>query len=82
MMDWQLTFPAASEMYTLLIAHLNSACNPILYAIFNPNFNRGYRNVLVCILPKKIDVDGKSRTKFDTNAESDSSTKHHLSLSN
>ena len=49
MTDWNFSFPVTAEMYTLLAAHLNSALNPILYAIFNPSFNKGYIKVLRCI---------------------------------
>lgn len=63
MSDWQTQFPTAFYMYSLLIAHLNSACNPILYALFNPLFKNGYSNVFrflrekfKCIkLNKKVD---------------------------
>ena len=45
MSDWYYVFPTAIEMYTVLLAHLNSAFNPIFYGIFNPNFTKGYQNV-------------------------------------
>ena len=49
MSDWFYSFPVALEMYTLLLAHLNSALNPILYWKFNPSFRKGYISVLRCI---------------------------------
>ncbi len=45
MTDWTYSYPAASEVYTMLIAHLNSAFNPVLYGIYNPLFRKGYKNV-------------------------------------
>ncbi len=30
----------------MLIAHMNSSFNPILYAVSNPLFQRGYKNLL------------------------------------
>ena len=38
----------------MLIAHLNSALNPLLYGIFNPLFQKGYKNVLFFIIRRKI----------------------------
>ena len=50
MSDWHYNFPISAEIYTLLIAHLNSACNPILYATYNSHFRHGYFNVIRCLL--------------------------------
>ena len=55
MTDWNYDFPTASLVYTVLIAHLNSACNPILYAIFNPGFKKGYGNIIKYFLRKSFD---------------------------
>ncbi len=32
-------------MYTMLFAHLNSSFNPLVYAISNPLFQKGYKNL-------------------------------------
>ena len=42
MIDFADKAPRAAIMYTMTFAHLNSAFNPILYAVFNSAFKRGY----------------------------------------
>lgn len=44
--DYQDRLPRGTVMFTMTIAHLNSAFNPILYAISNTNFRTGYANML------------------------------------
>ena len=45
MTDFEDKLPRSAIMFTMTIAHLNSALNPILYWIFNTNFRRGYINL-------------------------------------
>ena len=46
MIDFQNNWPRTVHMYTMLFAHMNSALNPVLYALSNPLFQRGYVNLL------------------------------------
>lgn len=46
MFDFADKLPRTAHMYTMLVAHLNSALNPMLYAMFNPAYQRGYKNLL------------------------------------
>jgi hypothetical protein len=72
MTDWRYEYPKASVIYTLLIAHLNSACNPILYATFNPSFKRGYGNIFKFFSSKLLDKSSeKCKIKTLTHKEAD-----------
>ena len=64
MCDWHYNFPISAEIYTLLVVHLNSACNPVFYATYNANFRHGYVNVLRCIfrIKKKPEHLGQTST--------------------
>ena len=46
MIDFENRFPRSVVMYTMMLAHLNSAFNSILYGLFNPAFGIGYRRFL------------------------------------
>lgn len=50
MIDHGDNFPPGAHAYTMALAHLNSSFNPILYAIANPAFQRGYKQFLCLIL--------------------------------
>jgi len=52
MEDHDDSLPNSVYAFTMLFAHLNSSFNPILYAFFNPQFQRGYKKLMVCILKK------------------------------
>jgi hypothetical protein len=72
MTDWRYEYPKASVIYTLVIAHLNSAFNPILYATFNPSFKRGYRNIFKFISRKLFDKSSeKCKIKTVTHKDID-----------
>ena len=45
MADFSNKWPKAVHMYTMLFAHMNSALNPLVYAVSNPLFQRGYKNL-------------------------------------
>lgn len=53
MLDFNDLLPNAAHMYPLLIAHANSSLNPILYALTNPKFQRGYKNLFRKLICKK-----------------------------
>lgn len=64
-LDFNDKLPNAAHMYPLLIAHANSSLNPILYALTNPKFQRGYRSLLnwiVCAKKDKTPVVTESYT--------------------
>ena len=45
MTDFDNKLPRSAHMYSMLLAHLNSSLNPIVYAISNPLFQTGYKNL-------------------------------------
>ena len=51
------TFPKTAHVYTMLFAHLNSSLNPLLYAISNPLYQKGYVNFLYWMICKKNPVN-------------------------
>jgi hypothetical protein len=53
MSDYNDRFPRAAHMYSMMFAHLNSALNPLLYAFFNPAFQRGYISFFKMIIHGK-----------------------------
>ena len=65
MTDFNDRLPRTAHMYTMTIAHLNSALNPILYGIFNPAFQRGYRSFFKLIIYGKTDEYTGTRTAVD-----------------
>ena len=40
------TYPQEVHMFVILIAHVNSSCNSILYGITNKQFREGYARIL------------------------------------
>lgn len=48
-----------------VIAYINSAANPILYAIFSQNFRRNYRKCLCCLCMRSRRSDYR-RARFDS----------------
>nr|QVK45856.1 G protein-coupled receptor [Proales similis] len=57
MLDYADRLPSAVHAFAMLVAHLNSSLNPLLYAIFNPSFQRGYKTFLsiLCLKRKAIE---------------------------
>jgi hypothetical protein len=53
MSDFGDKLPAWVHALAALIAHANSACNPMLYAIFNPMYLTAYKKFLNKITMKK-----------------------------
>jgi hypothetical protein len=51
--DYHDKFPKAVHMFTMLLAHLNSALNPVLYGCYNPAFRRGYKKVCYMFICQK-----------------------------
>ena len=47
-------------MYTMLFAHMNSSLNPLVYAISNPLFQKGYKNLFNKLLLCKNYVKERS----------------------
>ena len=67
--DWHNTHPVAAEVYTILLAHFNSALNPILYGIFNPLILKGYKNVFNMIVKRSnkiIPISFVTNNTFNT----------------
>jgi hypothetical protein len=63
MCDFENNLPRSWQMFTMAIAHFNSAANPILYGIFNSNFRKGYSKFLRRIFFIKNDVSTQTVTK-------------------
>ena len=58
MSDFRDQLPRTAHMFSMMIAHLNSALNPILYGLFNPAFQRGYmRFMKMMIYGKKVNFN-------------------------
>ena len=49
MADFDNSLPRTAIMYSMMLAHLNSAFNSILYAIFNPAYQQGYKRFFLKI---------------------------------
>ncbi|RNA16468.1 melatonin receptor type 1B-B-like [Brachionus plicatilis] len=62
MTDYQDRYYRTAHMYTMSIAHLNSSLNPILYAVFNPAFQKGYVNFFRLLTFKRREVSITSKT--------------------
>lgn len=60
MTDYADRLPRTAHMFSMEIAHLNSSLNPLLYAIFNPAFQRGYMLVFRLLLRTKPNNARKS----------------------
>jgi hypothetical protein len=63
MTDFPDRLPRTAHMFSMAIAHLNSAFNPLLYAIFNPAFQRGYKLFFQIIFLSRIKESPVSNTK-------------------
>lgn len=46
LIDYGDLLPKNALMVSMAIAHFNSALNPFIYGVFNPDFRRGYSNLL------------------------------------
>ena len=46
MVNFDDRLPRSAIMYSMMLAHLNSAFNSILYGLYNPAFSIGYRRFL------------------------------------
>ena len=62
--DDQLPIPA--HAFTNLPAHLNSALNPILYALFNPKIKEGYFKLLNYIFCNRLNIKKIRSEDFKT----------------
>jgi hypothetical protein len=60
MLDWKYTFNGYVMSYLLLLAHLNSAFNPIMYGVCSTKFRRGYQIFLYKIIGKEL-IDPMSK---------------------
>lgn len=68
MLDYADRLPRTAHMFSMEIAHLNSSLNPLLYAIFNPAFQRGYMLVFRLLLrTKPNDVRKSSQAQVFNN---------------
>jgi hypothetical protein len=65
MSDFGDQLPAWVHAFAALIAHTNSACNPMLYAIFNPMYLTAYKKFLNKITMKKY-FNSVHQTKDNT----------------
>ena len=66
MSDFRDQLPRTIHMYAVFFAHLNSSLNPILYAITNPCFRRGYKNFINFIFFKRFGSKSESMTMITT----------------
>ena len=46
MSNFDNRLPRTAIMYSMMLAHLNSAFNSILYAFFNPAYQQGYKKFI------------------------------------
>ena len=77
MCDYDNVLPRSWQMFTMAIAHFNSAANPILYGIFNPSFRKGYSNFLKRIFFIKNNVSSHStNTKIEVDLKSKVTANH------
>lgn len=65
MTDVRHTYPAELEIYTLLLAHLNSTFNPIFYAIYNHSFRIGYKKFVYKIAGKTFESTTEANNKIN-----------------
>lgn len=86
MTDYADKLPRTAHMFSMEIAHLNSSFNPVLYAIFNPAFQRGYMLVFRMIFrktPSSRDTKSSSaapsgtRRKFKTATHTGHMSQNH-----
>jgi len=56
MVNFDNYLPKTAIMYTMQFAHLNSAFNPILYGLFNPAYQKGYKRFICKILNRKTEI--------------------------
>jgi uncharacterized protein with PQ loop repeat len=63
MIDFHDNLPRTAHMFSMLLAHLNSSLNPVLYAIFNPGFQRGYMTFLRVLILRKSPAKEDRSTK-------------------
>ena len=63
MLDYSDSLPRSAHMFSMAIAHLNSSLNPLLYAMTNPLFQKGYGLFIRKLLCKVDVLDMKSITK-------------------
>ncbi|XP_041364529.1 neuropeptide receptor 15-like [Gigantopelta aegis] len=52
-------------VFVMIITHLNSAANPILYSIFSQNFRRNFKRCL-CFVCYRLERRRYRRTRFDS----------------
>jgi hypothetical protein len=69
MSDYHDQLPRTAHMFSMLLAHLNSSLNPLLYAIFNPGFQRGYLTFFRVLILRKAPPKGEKASKtYNTTA--------------
>ena len=64
MINFNNFLPRTAIMYSMQLAHLNSAFNPILYGVFNPAYQNGYKRFIYAILNKPIVNENQSTKVF------------------
>ena len=72
MLDFQDKLPRSAHMFSMAIAHLNSSLNPLLYALTNPLFQKGYKVFIrkIFCIGESIDIqDIKSHTNTNQNVK-------------
>ena len=65
MLDYADRLPRSAHMFSMVVAHLNSSMNPLLYALTNPLFQKGYGvfiRKLLC-MPEAKENTMTTRTK-------------------
>ena len=68
MSDFRDILPRTSHMFTMLLAHMNSSMNPILYALTNPAYQRGYKMLFSIIFFRKLNSN-KNQSTHQTNVK-------------
>ncbi len=64
MVNFNNFLPRTAIMYSMQLAHLNSAFNPILYGVFNPAYQKGYKRFIYAILNKPLVNENQSTKIF------------------
>lgn len=53
-LDVNDTFAMELHAFSILLAHTNSSINCVLYGVFNNNFRKGYKDLLMCVSCKRL----------------------------
>lgn len=68
LVDFGSMLPQNALMFSMAIAHFNSSLNAIIYALYNPDFRRGYANLIRKISALKIIKKSNKIEQYSTKA--------------